>query len=75
MHYDTMEMPLPETERMKLEKLIDEKDREINELKLKLKNSPKPLTEDEWGEHFSGCQDIGETFDMMIKFGFISDEE
>lgn len=72
---ENMEMLLPVTDKMLLENLIDEKNREIERLKKELKARPEPLDEIGWMSTIGNCDNVQEVYDEMVRLGFLKAEK
>ena len=66
-----MELGIQLTDSAILENLIDEKNREINRLRIELARRPKIMDEHEWFEHFGSCDYITECMDKMVELGYV----
>jgi hypothetical protein len=71
---NNLELAVPITDKMILENLIDEKNREIEKLKNDIAKLPKLLTAMERIEHFWNCGNISETIDKMEELGYVKPE-
>jgi hypothetical protein len=66
-----MELMTPVTDKMLLENLVDEKNREIARLKKELESRPAPMSKDQVGRHLIQCQNIDEVVDLLMKLGLV----
>lgn len=60
---------MPESERMRLEKIIDSQKLQIKKLK---KKQAVVMTPNQWMERFGNCNNIQDTYDTMERFGYIT---